>query len=448
VLVVSASMGAGHDGAARELAARLNEQGHHASVRDFLDTAPLRLGTALRGGYEFELKHIPSAYDLTYRLWYRVPWLCGPVGWLIALLTRRRLLGWVADEGADVVVSTYPLATITLGRLRASGRLDVPAVNFITDFGVHPMWVHRGIDVDLAVHPSPAGAAARRTGRPAVACGPVVSAAFEPAPDRAGQRRAARRRFGLEPEDRAVMVVAGSWGVGGLMETFRAVATDGRFVPVVVCGRDDALRATLTHHVANTPGRAVIVGWTDQMAALMAACDCLVENAGGLTSLEALRAGLPVISYQPIAGHGKENTAAMAAAGVSRMAAGVTQLLAALDAVSAPGPARDDQIATGRAMFVGDGSAHIVGAARSLPLGAPLPWRRPARVATRIAVAGAVLLGLVWAGLTSGVEAAAEGAGVAYPAPGTGAPTYVGVRLDEAQMATAGVPAVPLDSLR
>ena len=36
----------------------------------------LRIGAALRSGYEFELKHLPSAYEATYRLWYRVPWLC------------------------------------------------------------------------------------------------------------------------------------------------------------------------------------------------------------------------------------------------------------------------------------------------------------------------------------------------------------------------------------
>ena len=48
ILVLSASMGAGHDGAARELATRLRAEGHEAEVRDFLDSGPLRIGTALR----------------------------------------------------------------------------------------------------------------------------------------------------------------------------------------------------------------------------------------------------------------------------------------------------------------------------------------------------------------------------------------------------------------
>ncbi|MEE3921714.1 hypothetical protein V2I01_36055 [Micromonospora sp. BRA006-A] len=40
------------------------------------------------------------------------------------------------------------------------------------------------------------------------------------------------------------------------------------------------------------------------MPALMRAVDVMVENAGGLTCQEALAAGLPVVTYRPIAGHG------------------------------------------------------------------------------------------------------------------------------------------------
>ncbi len=364
VLVVSASMGAGHDGAARELASRLVALGHPVEVRDLLEAAPLRLGAALRGAYQLELEHAPAAYDLTYRFWYRVPWLCPPLAWLVAALTRRRLLAWVAGAGARVVVSTYPLATIALGHLRATGALSVPAVNFITDFGVHPMWVHRGIDLNLAVHPAAGRSAAARSGGPVVPCGPVVSDDFRPGGDPGGRREAARQRLGLAAGERAVLVVAGSWGVGGVMETFMLVAGDGRFVPVVVCGRDQALHAAVTRAATALAGRSVVLGWTDQMPGLMAASDVLVENAGGLTSLEAMCSGLPVVSFQPIAGHGKENTAAMAAAGVSRLAPGPAQLLDALDFLSVPGPARDAQVAAGRAAFASDAAAHVVEVAR------------------------------------------------------------------------------------
>ena len=49
-LVLSASMGAGHDGAARAIAARLEELGHRAEVVDFLEAGPFRVGAAMRAG--------------------------------------------------------------------------------------------------------------------------------------------------------------------------------------------------------------------------------------------------------------------------------------------------------------------------------------------------------------------------------------------------------------
>ena len=214
VLVISASMGAGHDGAARSSPTGWRAAGHHAEVRDFLDSGPLRIGAALRSGYEFELKHVPSAYEATYRLWYRVPWLCPLVAWLVTVLTRRRVLRWVRQcerrRGRVHLSLGHPLPRAGCAPL---GRLAIPTVNFITDFGVHPLWVHRGIDVNLAVHDGPGG-----DGRP-----PHRTTLRWPA-GRSWPRRSSPApcplASGPEPgsawraAERAVLVVAGSWGVG------------------------------------------------------------------------------------------------------------------------------------------------------------------------------------------------------------------------------------------
>jgi UDP-N-acetylglucosamine:LPS N-acetylglucosamine transferase len=429
-------MGAGHDGAARELADRLRAAGHQAEVRDFLDSGPLHIGGALKRGYEFELKHLPSAYEATYRLWSRLPWLCPLVTWLVTVLTRRRVLRWVREFRAAIVVSTYPLATLCLGRLRTTRRLAIPTVNFITDFGVHPLWVHAGVDVNLAVHDAPARRAATRTGKAAVACGPVVSDAF--APGALPGRQEARAALGLTPFDRAVLVVAGSWGVGGVESTWGAITSDGRFTPVVVCGRDERLRRSVAALAEADGGKSVVLGWTDDMPTLMAGCDALVENAGGLTSFEAMRAGLPVVSFLPIAGHGRENTASMDAAGVSRLASSPEELVEALATLTNPGPVRARQIAAGRALFRKGADTLTLEAAASV---APVPLRRrPAAYVGRAAAAVVAVAALGWTGLTSGVEvAAAAGAGVAHPPAGATDRAFVGVRLNTEELASPQV---------
>lgn len=365
VLVVSASMGAGHDGAAREIAGRLRAMGHEAVVKDLLTAAPFRIGQALRAGYLFQLRHAPRTYEATYRLWFHAPWLCPWVTRLVTVLTERTLRAWIRASRADVVVSTYPLATLALGSMRASGRLVVPLVNFVTDFGVHPLWVHGGSDLTLTVDESAAVQARRRTGGPVLACGPAVSARFNPG--NLPARAESRSRIGLGPGDRAVLIVAGSWGVGGIAATMSVVSSRG-FVPVVVCGRDDRLRSEIERRAGALGGPTVVMGWTPDMPELMSACDALVENAGGLTAFEAMRAGLPVVSFDPIPGHGRENAAAMSGAGVSTWATDGKDLASRLRTLAVPGPARDRQVGRAGGIFRRDPAALVASLVGATPL--------------------------------------------------------------------------------
>jgi UDP-N-acetylglucosamine:LPS N-acetylglucosamine transferase len=59
----------------------------------------------------------------------------------------------------------------------------------------------------------------------------------------------------------------------------------------------------------------VSLGWVSDMAALMAASDVVVQNAGGLTSLEARQSGLPVVTYRSLPGHGTTNNRGLVEAG-------------------------------------------------------------------------------------------------------------------------------------
>ena len=54
-------------------------------------------------------------------------------------------------------------------------------------------------------------------------------------------------------------------------------------------------------------------GFTDRMPDVLAAADVLVHSTGGVTCLEAMAAGTPVVSYGLPVGHARINTRAMAA---------------------------------------------------------------------------------------------------------------------------------------
>lgn len=330
VVIVSASMGAGHDGAAAELGRRASALGYRVDRVDFLTMLPLGVGPVLRAIYRVQLLLAPATW-----------------GWMLPLLGRREARGWAANLPARMartklrealtpepclVLSTYPLASQALSQLRLSGHLTAPAVTFLTDMSVHPLWIAAGIDSHLALHDIPAAQARTLGARDVQVCGPAVAPAFQPAT--ASDRRTVRDLVGLPFHGHHALVVAGSWGVGDIISTVEDLLATALVTPVVVCGRN-----TLLYRAVARLRGAVVLGWVDDMPTLMRACDLVVQNAGGLTSLEARQSGLPVITYRCLPGHGTTNAAALEDAGWATWARNLDELSAlAAQAIGAPAP--------------------------------------------------------------------------------------------------------------
>jgi hypothetical protein len=354
VTIVSASIGAGHDGAAREIARRLTGLGYPVRILDFLDLLPGRTGAAVRHAYAAELAMVPDTWGWLLRTLERDR-AAGLASATVARLAGARTLAAVGSE-SSVVVSTYPLASQVLGYLRQRGDLTVPVITFLTDMSVHPLWVASGADLHLALHEVAAAQAARR-GAHVVVVGAAVGPSFHPywTPAEWSQTRS---RYGIPADRPAALVVAGSWGVGDIESTMLDIVESGVAVPVAVCGTNTRLRDRLRSRRIG-----VALGWVDEMAALLRSCDVVVQNAGGLTSLEAMACGVPVISYRCLAGHGLTNTRALDEAGLAVWARDRQALAPALvQAVSAGRPDRSGEPAA-------DDPARVIAA-----LAGPMRW--------------------------------------------------------------------------
>lgn len=362
ILIVSASMGAGHDGVARELARRFRSRGDSARVVDFLELLPPPVGDGLRALYAAMLRRAPLAYEATYRVFLKgrgAVVASGGPSVVLALSALRRL---VADMQPDVVVSTFHLAAAAVARLRREGSLHAETVTYVTDFARHALWVQPGTDAYLCVEHGMAAWLAARTTAHVVATGPVVSPGFAAAtPARGAEVRA---RLGIPADASVVLLGGGSWGVGDVLGTAREIEAGG-WLPLVLCGRDEGLLQRVSHS-----GVGVALGWTADMPGVFAAADLLVDNAGGLTSMEALAAGLPVVTYRPIPGHGAENVRRMAASGVSLPAQNASELVDALGAAAPEGPVRRRLVEAGRSLFRHDAAAVIRRTADLVPAGA------------------------------------------------------------------------------
>jgi processive 1,2-diacylglycerol beta-glucosyltransferase len=221
VLVVSARMGAGHDGAAAQICERLEARGFETKVVDFLD-ANVRIGKFLYDTYHFQMEKSPWSYELLYLLWSKVRSLSKVTTFLLGSLFEKQIRAWAEEFQADAVVTTYPFASVVLGRARSKRRnpLRTTSITFLTDFAVHPLWVHDGIDVHVCVSPSAAAGVRALLKEPKVeVSGPFVNPKFFKPVD----RRAERQSHSIPDGKIAVLIVAGSWGVGELEQTFKVL---------------------------------------------------------------------------------------------------------------------------------------------------------------------------------------------------------------------------------
>jgi processive 1,2-diacylglycerol beta-glucosyltransferase len=308
VLVISGSVGAGHDGAADELVSRLANLGVAADRRDYLDALPRVCHYLLRDGYRLSVGYWPAFFDWLFANLERTGWVRRVALWLCKV-AQRDVLRWVGDH--DIVVSTYMLSSQTLGQLKEAGLVKATLVTFLTDPAVHRTWVHPAVDYHVTVTEATAQQGQLVYHTPMQAVGGLVSPRFAEPVD-AARREQLRAELGLSPDGLVVLLATGSLGMGDVPNVVRSLSSSGVGEVVVLCGRNERLRKQLSAE----PGVHAL-GWRDDVPELMAAADVLIHNAGGLSLTEALTAGLPAVTYRPIPGHGIANSQILADAGLA-----------------------------------------------------------------------------------------------------------------------------------
>ncbi len=117
VLIISAAMGAGHDGVAYELERRLLAKGAHAKVYDYLEMLPARMGPFYRAFYAGQLRFAPASYEWLYGKIDRG--VLSPIARWLGQMGKRRVRKVARDY--DVVISTYPLGCQATGALHKQG---------------------------------------------------------------------------------------------------------------------------------------------------------------------------------------------------------------------------------------------------------------------------------------------------------------------------------------
>ena len=202
----------------------------------------------------------------------------------------------------------------------------MPCYSSITDLAGLHFWAHPGIDRHFVTHPESIEEVERIAGEGSVIWAkPPTSTGFLAARARGDARRA----LSLPGEGKVIAVSGGGWGVGDLLGATEAALEIPDAIVLCLCGRNDRLRERVVKRFGEEP-RLRVMGFTDRMSDVLAASDALVHSSGGLTILEAIIRGCPVISYGFSYGHVRATEHALERFGLAQVAGHKADIVPAL----------------------------------------------------------------------------------------------------------------------
>ncbi len=314
VLVATASVGAGHNSAARAIVAGLKRRAPDVDVRylDVLTLTPWLFRLYYAGGYAVTVTRFGFFYGIAYWLTNR------PHTPRRSIMERRRLwterlamtrvADYLLDYRPDVVVNTHFLVPPLLAGMVRSNKIDTRQMVVLTDNDPHRYWYSEHVDRWFI-----AGEHLRQglrrwgvTDEQIVPGGIPVHPKWTQSID----REKALADWNL-PADKDIVLLS-----GGTEFTCAPVA---RIAREIVARCDNALVLVLGGNNKRLLARVARLGarcdrirgvsFTDRLHELAEVSSLIVTKAGGITTAECLARAKPMVLLKPIPGQEAANAA-------------------------------------------------------------------------------------------------------------------------------------------
>ncbi|TDT30852.1 MGDG synthase family glycosyltransferase [Naumannella halotolerans] len=308
VLILSASVGSGHNSAAAALETVLRNSNDVTQVRrvDVLQTTPDLYRTLYDDAYFKLVEAAPWLVSWQYDL-NEPPFKLGGTASIWDRLNTTAISRSIREFHPDLILCTHFLPARLISLLQTRGVLHTRMAVITTDYDFQGLWLPNTFSrffvarEETRQHLITLGVPADRVATSGI---PVRHELGRPV-----DRPAVLDRFGLSGEVPAVLVSAGAAG-GAYATTIvqQLLHRPEPFQAVVVCGHNAELRQQVDALVAGHTDRFTVLGYTTEMPDLMRVCDLFVGKPGGLSASECMAAGLPMALIDPIPGQEERNS--------------------------------------------------------------------------------------------------------------------------------------------
>ncbi|HEY0545508.1 MAG TPA: glycosyltransferase [Pyrinomonadaceae bacterium] len=324
-MVLTLSFGSGHVRAAQAVACEVSRLEPDADVRvvDALTNCRWLFRVCYVWPYWVMVRYAPV-------LWARF------FASRVARMHRQTAPAWAFQKGCprvfetikefepDVIITAEVAACEMAGIAVREGLTKARVVSVITDYEAEPVWVKPEVDA-YVVADEEVREQLKGWGAPAEKIfnfGIPTDEAFLAR----GDEEATRARYGLSDDVPVVLLMGGGMGPTRMDEVAaRLCRSDEPMQLIAVAGHDKRMRRRLERVRAAPPVSVLVLGWIEDVAALMRTASVLATKPGGLTTAEAAQCALPLVMFDAIPGPERRNAARFAETGAGILTTGAQE---------------------------------------------------------------------------------------------------------------------------
>ena len=316
-LIVTASVGSGHEKAAAAVAEGIKKQHPDAVINiiDFMSVKTSWVNAFMKSCYLNMLYFVPNLYEFMYQFTAGKK-KGGFVKWAMSSVIVYSMKTLIKKYRPDTIICTHPFPADAVSHLLEHKRADFDSCAIITDYSVHQMWVcpklnHYFVAIDSMREQLVEFGISRDIIH---VSGIPVSEPFCHSYDKV----LCRQELGLDTDMPVVLMMGGGLGLGGMdaaMDQLEKIKM--KLQLLVIAGRNEDLKKKVDAFAAKSHHNIITWGYTDRVPVMMAASDILITKPGALTLTEAMSLGLPMVLHEPIPGPETDNARFMSEGGMA-----------------------------------------------------------------------------------------------------------------------------------
>ena len=312
VLILSASVGAGHLRAAEALEKAFKKSGAADEVKniDVLNYTNPLFRRLYGKAYLDMVNTMPEILGWMYDSLDK-PWQNEKRRLALDRLNTQPFIKLLKQEKPDIAVCTHFLPAEIISWLKAKEKIFCPQAIVVTDFDAHALWLCHHYEQyfvaleETKIHLEKLGIPAGKITVSGIPIDPIFAETKD--------KSAMREKYGLEKDKTTILVSAGGFGVGNIEHLLLALSEMKTPAQIVaLCGRNEELKTKLEKLAVEKLNNQFVtfkpIGFTTAMDEYMSAADLIVGKPGGLTTSEALAKGLVFVVVNPIPGQEERNS--------------------------------------------------------------------------------------------------------------------------------------------